>query len=200
MKKPLLALMVSTVSACGDADRPPTNAWEGNGGANVGLPSSSVGGAPAAPRAATTPVSTSTSDVDRLSGTAGQVRDFVSAAPSVQVYNGQRGFRLTATDAPGRWQMMAQLELATPLTDAMWAPGTRRTITFGDRATARAEVVQAIACSGPARGEYTFDSQPREVTVQVAAGATPESRVVTFSQTFTDPSQVVTGTFEYTPR
>lgn len=197
-----LALMISTVSACGDAERPPTNPWEGPGGANPGA-LSVTGTAPAAPRTdVAPPTTTSTSDVDRLAGTAGQVRDFASTSPSVQMYNGLRGFRLTATDAAGRWQMMAQLELATPISDAMWAPGTSRTITMSGApgGSASSETVRAIACSGPAMGAYTFDSQPREVTVQVAAGTTPASRVVTFSQTFADPSQVVTATFEYLPR
>lgn len=203
MKKPslALALVISTVSACGDADRPPTNPWEGPGGANPGA-ISATGTAPVAPRAGTAPPATITSDVDRLAGTAGEVRDFASTSPSVQMYNGARGFRLTATDAAGRWQLMAQLEFATPLSDPMWAPGTTRTITAtgAPRGSAGSETVRAIACSGPAVGEYTFDAQPREVTVQVAAGTTPASRVVTFTQTFAEPSQVVTGTFEYLPR
>lgn len=200
MKKPSLAVfaLVSSVSACGDVERPPSNPWLGSGGATPGAVASNN-----APSVTVTPDTMparppSASTVDRLEGTAGEVRNFASATPSLAMYAGGRGFRLTATDATGRWQMMAQLEFAAPLTDATWPVGTTRTINLGG-APAGSESLRAISCSGPASADYTFDATPRQVTVQVSAGESPDARVVTFTQTF-DAAQRVTGAFEYSVR
>jgi hypothetical protein len=200
MKKLSLAFfaLVSSVSACGDVERPPSNPWLGSGGATPGAVASNN-----APSVTATPDTMPTrppgaTTVERLEGTAGEVRNFASAAPSLAMYAGGRGFRLTATDATGRWQMMAQLEFAAPLTDATWPVGTSRTINLGG-VTTGTEAIRAISCSGPSRADYTFDATPRQVTVQVSAGSYPDSRVVTFTQTF-DAAQRVTGAFEYSAR
>jgi hypothetical protein len=202
MKMPPFAfvLVALSVAACGDVERPPSNPYEGGGGASLGTPASATGQAPATAVRADEPsrATTAASEVDRLAGSAGEVRGFASASPSVAMYDGGRGFRLTATDEAGRWRLMAQLDFTRPLTDPTWAPGTTRTIPIEGRLGS--DAIRAIACSGPARDAYTFDSPPREITVQVSAGSVPEARVVTFTQTFADPSQTVSGTFEYVPR
>lgn len=201
MKTPAATLTIQALAtaACGDVDRPPSNPWLGTGGATPGaLASTGTVNVTTTPPPDPTRPSTS-SGVDRLAGDAGEVTGFVSASPTVAMYNGGRGFRLTATDAAGRYQLMAQLDFATPITDATWPPGTTRTIAVGGRSESDAPL-RSIACSGPASRAYTFDQSASEVTVQVAQGATPDVRVISFRQTFSDASASVSGSFEYAPR
>ncbi len=203
MKTPAatLTLLVIATAACGDADRPPSNPWLGSGGASPGALASAGSANPVTTPAPTTDPTrpATTSGVDRLAGTAGEVRGFESSSPTVAMYNGGRGFRLTATDDAGRYTLMAQLDFSTPITDATWPPGTTRTIAVSGRAAPDAPL-RAIACSGPASRSYTFDQSASEVTVQVAQGATAETRVISFRQTFSDAPASVSGTFEYVPR
>ena len=59
--------------------------------------------------------------------------------------------------------------------------------------------VSAVGCSGPARGNYTFDAHPERVVIHVLPGDTPTGKVVSFAAYWDSSSQVVTGTCTFDP-
>lgn len=104
--------------------------------------------------------------------------------------------RLDAEDTRvNRW-VMTQLTVYGGLLNPMFTPGM--TATFNTQSNTGVGV-QVLGCSGPQRGNYTFDHSATQVTVHVEAGPRDNSRRMTFDANFQGPTgpQVVHGSFVY---
>lgn len=133
-----------------------------------------------------------------LAGSLGDVRDFSVDNVEVRVDNAGRQVRLDTVNGPGATWLMTQLTFRVSLSDPSWTTTPVQTFTLGGAPSSG--LTSVIACSGPRRGNYTYDGSPSRVTVHVEPGDAPGSRVVTFAQYWNDRSHVVTGSFEYLPR
>lgn len=193
---------VVCAAACGDVDRPAANVYAGSGavainGGLAGTTASSPRQGSPAPVTATT--TTPVSSGDSLAGNLGAVRGFASDAVSVRATRGGASVRLDATDAAYRWWAMAQLDFGRPLSDPAWTVGMVRTFD-SETPTVDGLSVRLVGCSGPRADETVFDASPRQVTVRINAGSTPDTRQVQFEATWPDALNTVRGSFEYSLR
>jgi hypothetical protein len=62
--------------------------------------------------------------------------------------------------------------------------------------------VRVLGCSGPSRGNFTYDRNADTVTIDVMPGSAPDTRRMVFKATYTNgaATQQVQGSFEYEPR
>ncbi len=190
------------MAGCGDADRPAANAYGGSGrvAINGGLAGTTASAPPQGSAVPAAPAATpSPSSSDSLAGNLGAVRGFASAAVSVRAARGGASVRLDATDPAARWWAMAQLEFGRPLSDPAWTVGMVRTFDF-EVPSADGLSVRLVGCSGPRADETVFDASPRQVTVRIYPGTTPDVRQVQFEATWPDAVNSVRGTFEYSLR
>lgn len=105
---------------------------------------------------------------------------------SITVHTGSLG---------GEFSGWAMFQLSTSDPDGfdaeIFEPGS--TLRLGE------DDIDAIGCSGPAHGNYTFDGPATELELQVDEGPTPGSRLFRFFARYPD-GQHVEGAFVYNPR
>lgn len=135
-------------------------------------------------------------------GSLGQFDDFVTGETEMRITTSRSGstvnssVRLDAVDAAERRWVMTQLTVSGGLLNPTFTPGM--TATFSS-ASAAAVGVRVLGCSGPARGDYTYDHTADRVTVRVEEGPRENSRRMVFDATFSGPSgpQTLRGSFVY---
>lgn len=155
------------------------------------------------PTAPTWPTSTrgtpsAVQPVATFDGTLGSVRDF--SATQVEVADpGSSEVELNAVNASAGWWVMTRLTFDRPLTDPRWRLDQTYSLSSGVRGT-DGVTAQALSCSGPRRGQFTFDSSPSRITMRMHEGTRPDTRMVTFVEYWSDSPDVVTGSFEFSLR
>jgi len=105
--------------------------------------------------------------------------------------------RLDAVDNSARWWVMQAVTFQGDTTRPQLVPGT--VIDTGNPDTIPPGVVlYATGCSGPARGNYTFDDHPERMLMRVEDGPTADTVRVYFRAWYGGFSdQQVTGWFDY---
>ncbi len=204
MRAIVLLCVAAATTACaepgdlfGPPERPPVNVPNAVGEA---APPATTVPVPAPPMTPGGLVVETQADA-RLEGTLGTVRNFRAVGLEVRQQRTARGpmIEVHAEDRAARWWVMTNLQFSTPLTDRAWDAGSSYQIEFAPRASSNPLGLVAIGCSGPSRGNFVYDGPPTGVEVQVGAGPTPQSRVLTFVARWSASGDEVRGTVALSP-
>lgn len=142
---------------------------------------------------------------EMFQGTLGQIEGFASEAAELRI-SGSGSYatvRIDAVNTTARWWAMNNLTISGGLDHAALRPGAHLTFSRTGTATGATGLrVTALGCSGPSRGNYTYDHTAERVDVDVLPG-TEEGRnrmVFTAHYAHEGAMQTVQGSFEYDPR
>jgi hypothetical protein len=142
-------------------------------------------------------------EAELLQGAMGNVPSFTHASPELRITGSTTNatVRLDAVNTSARWWVMTNLTVTGGLGHAALQPGahlvfTRTSPTVGGLR------VRVLGCSGPSRGNFTYDRNADTVTIDVMPGSAPDTRRMVFKATYTNgaATQQVQGSFEYEPR
>lgn len=130
-----------------------------------------------------------------LSGSMGEISGFTGGSSTVMGnFDASSAWVRIDADGPSWWAMTA-LTLDGDLMGPDYAPGTHRQYISGivsdDPSAPSADV---MGCSGPAHGDYTYDSHSQNVEIWVTG--TTAQRHLRYQVTF--DGQVTEGSFDYT--
>lgn len=142
-------------------------------------------------------------EADLLQGAMGSVTSFTHQSPELRISGSSTSaaVRLDAVNTSARWWVMTNLTVTGGLDHAALAPGAH--LVFSRTSpTVNGLRVSALGCSGPTRGNYTYDRTADTVTVDVMPGSAPDTRRMVFKATYANGSEMqqVQGSFEYEPR
>ncbi len=133
-------------------------------------------------------------------GTLGNIGRFSKQSPELRISGGSTygTVRIDAVDTTARWWAMTNLSFNGGLSHPALVPGAHL-VFDGSRRSISGLSVSALGCSGPSRGNYTYDHEADSVVIDVLDGSRPDSRRMVFTSTYTHDSgrQVVQGSFEY---
>lgn len=144
-------------------------------------------------------------------GDMGTVRGFGGAEATItgsDYGDASSSVRIDAENTSARWWAMTQFSVSGSLSHPSLVPGAHLVFNARTRAAARPTAgatplfMSVLGCSGPRLNNYTYDRNADEVTVDVSAGPTEDTRVLAFDAEFAGPSgpQHVTGSFVYETR
>lgn len=130
----------------------------------------------------------------QLSGSMGEIRDFRGGTSTIEGHFDPAG-TWVRVDADGpSWWAMTGLTLDGDLMGPDYAPGTHRQyvsgIVSGDPTAPGADV---MGCSGPAHGDYTYDTHSQ--TVELWVTGTSASRHLRYEVNF--DGQITEGSFDF---
>ena len=149
-----------------------------------------------------------TGRADTFRGDLGRVVAFDGAQATVagsDYGTSSSSVRIDAENTSAQWWAMTQLSVSGSLNHPALVPGAHMVFNPQSRASYRSIngapplFVTALGCSGPRLNSYTYDHSAEEVTVDVSAGPTPDTRQLAFDAKFAGPSgeQHVTGSFVF---
>ena len=143
---------------------------------------------------------------DTFRGDLGTVEGFdgTQATLSGTDYGTSSSVRIDAENTDARWWAMTQLSISGTLRHPSLVPGAHLVFNRSNRTTrtgagAAALFMSVLGCSGPRLNQFTYDQGAEEVTVDVSAGPTEDTRRLAFDAKFNGPTgeQHVTGSFVF---
>ncbi|MDO9018168.1 MAG: hypothetical protein Q8S73_23245 [Deltaproteobacteria bacterium] len=147
---------------------------------------------------------------DTFRGDLGTVEGFdgTQATLSGTDYATSSSVRIDAENTEARWWAMTQLSISGSLRHPSLVPGAHLVFNRRDRTTTRTATgaaplfMSVLGCSGPRLNQFTYDQGAEEVTVDVSAGPTEDTRRLSFDAKFNGPTgeQHVTGSFLFEPQ
>ena len=119
-------------------------------------------------------------------------------------YGTSSSVRIDAGNTDARWWAMTQLSISGTLRHPSLVPGAHLVFNRSDRTTrtgagAAPLFMSVLGCSGPRLNQFTYDQGAEEVTDDVSAGPTGDTRRLAFDAKFSGLTgeQQVTGSFVF---
>lgn len=150
-----------------------------------------------------------TGRADTFRGDLGTVEGFVGSEATVagsDYGTTSSSVRIDAENTRARWWAMTLLSITGSLRHPALVPGAHFVFTGRSRPSAQTVAGEApplfmtvLGCSGPRRDQFTYDQGAQEVTVDVSAGPSEDTRRLAFDAKFAGPQgeQHVTGSFVF---